>query len=110
MGGGVRNGKSDFEPGAPGARQETLAVGARPPGSDVDSKVEQHLRVAFGLLKGGQSPQAFGELVHAIRTLPMTRRLAAALVTLSLQAGTEAVAITLLGAAVKKVDGKARRE
>ncbi|HVG58147.1 MAG TPA: hypothetical protein VNA24_06305 [Hyalangium sp.] len=106
----MRNGKSDFEPGAPGARQETLAVGARPPGSDVDSKVEQHLRVAFGLLKEGQSPQAFGELVHASRTLPMTRRLAATLVNLSFHAGTEAVAITLLGAAVKKVEGKARRE
>ena len=110
MGGGVRNGKSGFEPGTPGARQETLATGSRPAGSDVHSKVEQHLRVAFGLLKGGQSPQAFGELVHASRTLPMTPRLAAAVVTLSLQAGTEAVAITLLGTAVKKVDGEVRRE
>ncbi len=110
MGGGVRNGNSDFEPGAPGARQETLAVGTHPPGSDVDSKVAQHLRVAFGLLKEGQSPQAFGELVHATRTLPMTRRLAAALVALSLQAGTEAVAVTVLANAARKVRGEARRE
>lgn len=110
MGGGVRNGDSGFEPGTPGARQETLAVGTPPAGSDMDSKVEQHLRVAFGLLKEGQSPQAFGELVHASRTLPMTRRLSAALVTLSLHAGTEAVAITLLANAAKKVKGEARRE
>jgi hypothetical protein len=110
MGGGVRNGQSDFEPGAPGARQETLAVGARPAGSDVHSKVEQHLRVAFGLLKERQSPQAFGELVHASRTLPMTARLAAALVTLSLHAGTEAVAITLLANMANKVEKELRRE
>jgi hypothetical protein len=76
----------------------------------VDSKVAQHLQVAFGLLKEGQSPQAFGELVHATRTLPMTRRLAAALVALSLKAGTEAVAVTVLANAARKVRGEARRE
>lgn len=85
-------------------------MGAGAPQGEVHAKEEQHLRVAFRLLRQGQSPQAFGELVHASRSLPMTGRLAAALVTVSLQAGTEAVAISLLTAAAPKVEGAEARK
>ncbi|WP_224365928.1 tetratricopeptide repeat protein [Hyalangium versicolor] len=110
--GGVRNGKSELEPGASGPRQETLAVDAisAPPPRLVQGRVEQHLQEAFRLLREKQAPKAFGELVRATRSLPMTRRLAAALVTVSLRAGTEAAAITLLSSAVDKVEGLARRD
>jgi tetratricopeptide (TPR) repeat protein len=110
--GGVRNGKSDAEPGAPGARQEALAVDALPPGigGDVHGRLEGHLLVAARLLREHQAPKAFGELVRASRTLPMTRRLAAALVTVSLKAGTEAAAITILSSALDKVEGTGRRD
>ncbi len=109
--GGVRNGKSELEPGAPEARQETLAVDAPPPGPEgrMQGRMEQHLQVAFRLLRERQAPKAFGELVRASRALPMTRRLASALVTVSLRAGTEAAAITLLTAAVDKAEGAVRR-
>jgi tetratricopeptide (TPR) repeat protein len=90
--GGVRNGKSDAEPG------------------DVRGTVEGHLQVAARLLRERQAPKAFGELVRASRTLAMTRRLAAALVTVSLKAGTEAAAITLLSGSIEKLAGTARRD
>nr|WP_224241813.1 hypothetical protein [Hyalangium gracile] len=108
----MRNGKSETETGEPGARQETLAVEGLSPAdaSRVQSRVEQHLQVAFRLLSERQAPKAFGELVRATRSLPMTRRLASALVTVSLRAGTEAAAITLLSSAVDKVEGLARRD
>ncbi|MBN1205843.1 MAG: hypothetical protein JXB05_13075 [Myxococcaceae bacterium] len=107
----MRNGKSDSEPGTPSARQETLAVEALAPGPEagVHGQVEQHLQVASRLLSERQAPKAFGELVRASRSLPMTRRLAAALVTVSLRAGTEAAAITLLSSSLAKVDGGVRR-
>jgi hypothetical protein len=108
--GGVRNDKSGLEPGAPGARQETLAVEPHAPRAEVHGKVKQHLQVVSRLLAERQAPQAFGELVRASRSLPMTRRLAAALVTVSLRAGTEAAAITLLAAALDKVEGMVRRD
>jgi tetratricopeptide (TPR) repeat protein len=113
--GGVRNGKSDAEPGATGSGQDKLAANASPgaggdvPG-DLRDKVEAHLQVAARLLKERQAPKAFGELVRASRTLAMTRRLAAALVTVSLKAGTEAAAITLLSGALEKLVGPARRD
>jgi tetratricopeptide (TPR) repeat protein len=109
--GGVRNGPSDSEPGDPSARQETFAVKvlAPPIVGDVHEQVEQHLQVASRLLGERQAPKAFGELVRASRSLPMTPRLAAALVTVSLRAGTEAAAITLLSASLGKVDGAVRR-
>ncbi|SEU15383.1 tetratricopeptide repeat protein [Stigmatella erecta] len=71
----------------------------------VRSRVEQHLQVAARLLRERHAPKAFGELVRASRILPMTERLAAALVTVSLHAGTEAAAITLLTASLEKVEG-----
>ncbi|MFL5348554.1 MAG: tetratricopeptide repeat protein [Hyalangium sp.] len=110
--GGVRNGKSEPESGAPEARQETLAVNGPPPGAGggVQARVGQHLQVAFRLLRERQAPKAFGELVRASRSLPMTRRLASALVTVSLRAGTEAAAITLLTAAFDKTEGAVRRD
>jgi tetratricopeptide (TPR) repeat protein len=110
--GGVRNGKSEAEPGATGAGQETLAANAHSTGAggDVSGKVEGHLQVAARLLRERQAPKAFGELVRASRTLAMTRRLAAALVTVSLKAGTEAAAITILSSAIEKLAGTARRD
>ncbi|HYI01762.1 MAG TPA: hypothetical protein VD972_37785 [Hyalangium sp.] len=96
----MRNGKGDLEPGDPGARQETHAVGP----------MEQHLQVASRLLSERQAPKAFGELVRASRSLPMTRRLAGALVAVSLRAGTEAAAITILTSALGRVDGAVRED
>lgn len=75
----------------------------------VQAKVEQHLQVAARLLRERHAPKAFGELVRASRILPMTARLAAALVTVSLEAGTEAAAITLLTASIEKVEGTVHR-
>ncbi|HEX8705260.1 MAG TPA: hypothetical protein VF815_40890 [Myxococcaceae bacterium] len=112
----MRNGKSDAEPGATGSGQETLAANAQSSRAEGDvpegvrAKVEEHLQVAGRLLRERQAPKAFGELVRASRTLVMTRRLAAALVTVSLKAGTEAAAITLLTGAIDKLTGTARRD
>jgi tetratricopeptide (TPR) repeat protein len=86
--GGVRNGDSELD----------------------NSRVEQHLQVAFRLLRERQAPKAFGELVRASRSLPMTRRLASALVAVSLKAGTEAAAITLLSSALDKTEAPARKD
>ncbi|ADO70028.1 uncharacterized protein STAUR_2224 [Stigmatella aurantiaca DW4/3-1] len=84
---------------------------ARAPEGDsaVHGKVERHLQVAARLLREHHAPKAFGELVRASRILPMTPRLAAALVTVSLHAGTEAAAITLLSASLEQVEGQVHR-
>jgi tetratricopeptide (TPR) repeat protein len=110
--GGVRNGNSDTEAGAPGTGQETLAANAHSSGAEgeVHGKVAGHLQVAARLLRERQAAKAFGELVRASRSLVMTRRLAAALVTVSLKAGTEAAAITILSGAIEKLVGPARRD
>ncbi|MDC0713998.1 tetratricopeptide repeat protein [Stigmatella sp. ncwal1] len=84
---------------------------ARVPEGDsaVHGKVERHLQVVARLLREHHAPKAFGELVRACRILPMTPQLAAALVTVSLQAGTEAAAITLLSASLEQVEGRVQR-
>ncbi|WP_233261929.1 tetratricopeptide repeat protein [Vitiosangium sp. GDMCC 1.1324] len=71
--------------------------------------VERHRQRATRLLNEGQAARAFGELVRASRALPMTPRLASALVTFSLRAGTEAAAIALLSSSLGNTRGDTRR-
>ncbi|HVE87156.1 MAG TPA: tetratricopeptide repeat protein, partial [Myxococcales bacterium] len=79
-------------------------------GDDADALVEAHRRTALRLLREGHAHKAFAELVKATRTVPMTRRLASALVMVSLQAGTEPACITLLTAGVEDNEGATRVE
>jgi cellulose synthase operon protein C len=97
--GGVRNGEDASSAGMPpsGVSAEVLDM------------VERHRLIAVRLLREGQAPRAFGELVRASRALPMTPRLAAMLVAFSLRAGTEAAAITLLSSALVHTRGDTRR-
>ncbi|WP_257463348.1 hypothetical protein [Archangium lipolyticum] len=71
--------------------------------------VERHRQNASRLLNEGQAARAFGELVRASRSLPMTPRLAAVLVAFSLRAGTEAAAIALLSSSLGNTRGDTRR-
>ncbi|HUH13613.1 MAG TPA: hypothetical protein VMK65_10905, partial [Longimicrobiales bacterium] len=77
--------------------------------AEVPDLVERYRRTALRLLKEGQAARAFGELVRASHTLPMTTRLAAALVAVSRQAGTEAAALALLASALGNTQGDTRR-
>lgn len=70
--------------------------------------VGQTLAAAARLLREGQPSHAFGELVRASRSLPVTPRLAAALASYSLRAGTEAAAIARLSAALESASGPTR--
>ncbi|HZI07447.1 MAG TPA: hypothetical protein VEZ71_25740, partial [Archangium sp.] len=79
------------------------------PGTGVPELVERHRQSAARLLKEGHAAHAFGELVRASRALPMTPRLASALVTFSLRAGTEAAVIALLSSALGNTRGEVRR-
>jgi tellurite resistance protein len=98
--GGVRNGNSLGATAPVDGQQE----------AETRRAVEEHLRAAADLLRGGSAAKAFGELVRASRALPMSRRMAAALVTYSLKAGTEAAAIMLLSSAANAAEGALRRE
>ncbi len=71
--------------------------------------VAQYRQAAARLLREGQPAKAFGELVRASRTLPMSPRLASALVCYSLRAGTEAAAIALLSNSIGGTHGVTRR-
>ncbi len=113
--GGVRNGNSfgarashdarpEAHPQSPGAAPESGST------DDVRAQVEVHLQAAAALLREGSAPRAFGELVRASRTVPMTRRMAAALVFYSLKAGTEAAAIMVLGKAADAAQGALRTD
>ncbi|HEX5751064.1 MAG TPA: hypothetical protein VFZ09_32860 [Archangium sp.] len=79
------------------------------PGTGVSELVERHRQSAARLLKEGHAARAFGELVRASRTLPMTSRLASVLVTFSLHAGTEPAVIALLSSALGNTRGETRR-
>lgn len=108
--GGVRNGNDAGSPESADTRQRSPA-GTPPsgPGTGVSELVERHRQSAARLLSEGHAAHAFGELVRASRSLPMTPRLASALVTFSLRAGTEAAAIALLSSALGNTRGEVRR-
>ena len=108
--GGVRNGNDAGSPESADTRQRSPA-GTPPsgPGTGVSELVERHRQSAARLLSEGHAAHAFGELVRASRSLPMTPRLASALVTFSLRAGTEAAAIALLSSALGTTQGEVRR-
>ncbi|HEY8210844.1 MAG TPA: tetratricopeptide repeat protein [Myxococcaceae bacterium] len=91
---------------------QTIQADAYSPGDtdDADALVEAHRRTALRLLREGAAHKAFAELVKATRSVPMTRRLASALVMVSLQAGTEPACITLLTAGVEDNEGATRTE
>src|SRR4051812_27057692 len=90
-------------------RHETILADAFPQGSDSSSVVELHQKMARRLLAEGSPSRAYGELVRAAREGPMSPRLAAALVWLSLQAGTEAGALSLLRSGGDENEGEPRR-
>ncbi|HLL53518.1 MAG TPA: hypothetical protein VK447_08235, partial [Myxococcaceae bacterium] len=88
-------------------RAEALpSLGAR--ADDPDALIDLHRRTAARLVKEGAPGRAFAELVKASRAIPMTRRLAAALVAISGRAGTEPAAMTLLASGVEENEGQVR--
>jgi tetratricopeptide (TPR) repeat protein len=90
-------------------RQVTVVAEALPAVEDeVQSILRMHQRIAARLLREGNAPRAFSELVRATRAAPLNRRLAAALVRVSARAGAEAAAITLLNAGIEETDGSER--
>ena len=74
----------------------------------VRSVVQMHLEIALRLAREGSALQGFQELVRACRAVPMNARLAAALATLALEAGTHAVAIVLISESVEDAEGEER--
>ncbi|WP_223746438.1 hypothetical protein [Myxococcus sp. XM-1-1-1] len=98
--GGVRNGKGAGTPEPAAVRQEVPRAGTLDVGSTDEAAegVARHFRAAARWLREGSAARAFEELTTARRTLPMTPRLAAALVRFGRLAGAETVAIGLLEA------------
>ncbi|WP_426732961.1 hypothetical protein [Myxococcus faecalis] len=98
--GGVRNGKGAGTPEPAAVRQEVPRAGTLDVGStdEVAEGVARHFRAAARWLREGSAARAFEELTTARRTLPMTPRLASALVRFGRLAGAETVAIGLLEA------------
>ncbi|MHB8878459.1 MAG: tetratricopeptide repeat protein, partial [Myxococcaceae bacterium] len=92
------------------SRLETIKAEAFTPGQsdEVKSLVEMHLKIARRLMRESAPGRAFAELVRASRAVPMTARLASAMVQISLRAGTEAAAVLLLNAGVEDADGDER--
>jgi Tfp pilus assembly protein PilF len=88
--------------------QDTLAADGGPVEDEIQSLIRMHQKMAARLLREGSPSRAFGELVRASRAAPMGRRLAASLVWISLRAGTEAAAMTLLNAGLEETEGAER--
>ena len=88
------------------ARLETVQIEAV--SDDVRSLVQMHLDIATRRAREGSALQGFQELVRASRAMPMNARLAAALVRLSMQAGTEQVALLLISEGVDDGEGTDR--
>ncbi|HEX4620943.1 MAG TPA: tetratricopeptide repeat protein, partial [Myxococcaceae bacterium] len=88
--------------------QDTLAADGGPVEDEIQSLIRMHQKMAARLLREGSPSRAFGELVRASRAAPMGRRLAASLVWISLRAGTEAAAMTLLNAGLEETEGNER--
>ena len=103
--GGVRDGKDSSSPDKAESRPQRAPSG--PPRlrtTEAPDFVEAHRQRATRLLGEGHAARAFGELVRASRSVPMTPRLAAVLVAFSLNlfgvfnVGTDGTAL------VEKVD------
>lgn len=75
----------------------------------IDPVVAMHLGIAERLLSEGSPARAFSELVRAARDAPMTPRLAGALVSVALRAGTVGVAVTVLNDALVPAETDLRR-
>src|SRR6476661_3414921 len=71
----------------------------------VRSVVAMHLEIAARLTREGSALSGFQELVRASRAVPMTARLAAALGTTGLKAGTQAAALVLISEGLSDSDG-----
>src|SRR3954471_9440272 len=92
---------------APDERLETSRAEAFPLelSASLAAQIELTYRSACATLASGQPAKAFGELVRVSRTVPMTRRLAAYLVRISIIARTEPAATTLLRAGAEDGEG-----
>lgn len=75
---------------------------------EVRSVVDMHLAIATRLSRDGSPLQGFQELVRASRAVPMNARLASALVTLGLKAGTHLVAQLLISEGIDDSEGDER--
>lgn len=75
---------------------------------EVRGVVAMHLQIAARLSREGSPLQGFQELVRASRAVPMNARLAAALVSASLKAGTQAAARRLISEGVDDSEGDER--
>ncbi len=75
---------------------------------EVRMAVSMHARIAARRTREGSPMDGFQELVRAARKLPMNSRLAAALVTWSLKAGTMVVAKLLIGERLEDAEGEER--
>ncbi|MDP1827182.1 MAG: tetratricopeptide repeat protein [Archangium sp.] len=74
----------------------------------VRSVVQMHLDIAARLTREGSALMGFQELVRASRAVPMNARLAAALVSTGLRAGTHAVALVLITEGLEDAEGEER--
>ena len=104
----VENGKRADTSDAADEPSRSSAAPLLPELGEEPDLVDQYRQAAARLLREGQPARAFGELVRASRILPMTSRLASALVCYSLRAGTEAAAIALLSNSIGSTHGVTR--
>ncbi len=74
----------------------------------VRSVVDMHLGIAARLTREGSALMGFQELVRASRAVPMNARLAAALTSLGLRAGTQAAALVLISEGLEDAEGEER--
>lgn len=74
----------------------------------VRSVVQMHLDIAARVEREGSALSGFQELVRASRAVPMSARLAAALTSTGLRAGTQAVALALISEGLQDSEGDER--
>lgn len=76
--------------------------------SQVRGVVQMHVEIAARLTREGSALMGFQELVRASRVVPMNARLAAALTSIGLRAGTQAAAQVLISEGIDDSEGDER--
>ncbi len=76
--------------------------------NQVRGVVQMHVEIAARLTREGSALMGFQELVRASRVVPMNARLAAALTSIGLRAGTQAAALVLISEGIDDSEGDER--
>ncbi len=76
--------------------------------NQVRGVVQMHVEIAARLTREGSALMGFQELVRASRVVPMNARLAAALTSIGLRAGTHAAALVLISEGIDDSEGDER--